>query len=181
VPSRSRRQAERDGDHILPTIVRSPLLGRMARKVVLCPVLASLCVAALSGAVISAVHHAEVVAHRLGEPFGTLVLTVSITIIEVGPIVMLMLGAEADKAALPRDTIFASIMIICNAVVGLCLLTAEGAGAVGSNLRGRLDHPRVGPHPCAARCDSPGDLRCFRIPRVCPVTRQRRGYSASRG
>lgn len=87
------------------------------------PVLASLCVAALSGAVISAVHHAEVVAHRLGEPFGTLVLTVSITIIEVGLIVMLMLGAEADKAALPRDTIFASIMIICNAVVGLCLLT----------------------------------------------------------
>ena len=86
------------------------------------PVLASLCVAALIGAVISAVHHAEVVAHRLGEPFGTLVLTVSITIIEVGLIVMLMLGAEADKAALPRDTIFASIMIICNAVVGLCLL-----------------------------------------------------------
>jgi Ca2+:H+ antiporter len=86
------------------------------------PVLASLCVAALIGAVISAVHHAEVVAHRLGEPFGTLVLTVSITIIEVGLIVMLMLGAEADKAALPRDTIFSSIMIICNAVVGLCLL-----------------------------------------------------------
>jgi Ca2+:H+ antiporter len=72
--------------------------------------------------VISAVHHAEVVAHKVGEPFGTLVLTVSITIIEVGLIVMLMLGAEAEKAALPRDTIFSSIMIICNAVVGLCLL-----------------------------------------------------------
>jgi Ca2+:H+ antiporter len=86
------------------------------------PLLATLCGAALIGAVISAVHHAEVVAHKLGEPFGTLVLTVSITTIEVGLIVMLMLGAEADKAALPRDTIFSSIMIICNAVVGLCLL-----------------------------------------------------------
>jgi Ca2+:H+ antiporter len=86
------------------------------------PLLAILCGAALIGAVISAVHHAEVVAHKIGEPFGTLVLTVSITIIEVGLIVMLMLGAEAEKAALPRDTIFSSIMIICNAVVGLCLL-----------------------------------------------------------
>ena len=85
------------------------------------PLLASLSGVALIGAVISAVHHAEVVAHKLGEPFGTLVLTVSITIIEVGLIVMLML-AGPDKAALPRDTIFSAIMITCNAVVGLCLL-----------------------------------------------------------
>lgn len=85
------------------------------------PILASLSGVALIGAVISAVHHAEVVAHRLGEPFGTLVLTVSITIIEVGLIVMLMLTGP-DKAALPRDTIFSAIMITCNAVVGLCLL-----------------------------------------------------------
>jgi Ca2+:H+ antiporter len=85
-------------------------------------VLAILCAAALIGAVIAAVHHAEVVAHRLGEPFGTLVLTASITIIEVALIVTLMLGGGADKASLPRDTIFSAIMIICNAVVGLCLL-----------------------------------------------------------
>jgi Ca2+:H+ antiporter len=85
-------------------------------------VLAFLCAAALIGAVIAAVHHAEVVAHRLGEPFGTLVLTASITIIEVALIVTLMLGGGADKASLPRDTIFSAIMIICNAVVGLCLL-----------------------------------------------------------
>ena len=81
-------------------------------------VLAFLCAAALIGAVIAAVHHAEVVAHRLGEPFGTLVLTASITIIEVALIVTLMLGGGADKATLPRDTIFSAIMIICNAVVG---------------------------------------------------------------
>lgn len=85
------------------------------------PLLAMLCTAALIGAVVSAVHHAEVVAHKLGEPFGTLVLTVSITVIEVGLIVMLMLTGP-DKAALPRDTIFSAIMITCNAVVGLCLL-----------------------------------------------------------
>jgi Ca2+:H+ antiporter len=84
--------------------------------------LALLCAAGLIGAVIAAVHHAEVVAHRLGEPFGTLVLTASITIIEVALIVTLMLGGGPDKAALPRDTIFSAIMITCNAVVGLCLV-----------------------------------------------------------
>ena len=85
-------------------------------------VLAILCSAALIGAVIASVHHAEVVAHRLGEPFGTLVLTASITIIEVALIVTLMLGGGAQKSALPRDTIFSAIMITCNAVVGLCLV-----------------------------------------------------------
>ena len=84
--------------------------------------LALLCAAGLIGAVIAAVHHAEVVAHRLGEPFGTLILTAAITIIEVALIVTLMLGGGADKAALPRDTIFSAIMITCNAVVGLCLV-----------------------------------------------------------
>jgi len=84
--------------------------------------LAILCSAALIGAVIASVHHAEVVAHRLGEPFGTLVLTASITIIEVALIVTLMLGGGAQKSALPRDTIFSAIMITCNAVVGLCLV-----------------------------------------------------------
>ena len=60
------------------------------------PLLALACAAGLIGAVIAAVHHAEVVAHRLGEPFGTLVLTASITIIEVALIVTLMLGGGAD-------------------------------------------------------------------------------------
>ncbi|HVW71159.1 MAG TPA: hypothetical protein VHB68_19420 [Steroidobacteraceae bacterium] len=86
------------------------------------PMLALLCGAALISAVIAAVHHAEVVAHKIGEPFGTLVLTASVTIIEVALIVTLMLGGGVDKAALPRDTIFSAIMITCNAVVGLCLM-----------------------------------------------------------
>lgn len=84
--------------------------------------LAALCAAALIGAVIAAVHHAEVVAHRVGEPFGTLVLAVAITVIEASLILSLMLSGGAGAAALPRDTIYAAIMIICNGVVGLCLL-----------------------------------------------------------
>jgi Ca2+:H+ antiporter len=78
--------------------------------------------AALVGAVIAAVHHAEVVAHRVGEPFGTLVLALAITVIEVALIVSVMVVGGPDKAALPRDTIFATIMIICNGVVGVCVL-----------------------------------------------------------
>ena len=83
-----------------------------------------LVLAALSmmGAVVAAVHHAEVVAHRVGEPFGTLVLAVAVTVIEVALIFSVMLGGGADKATLPRDTIFAAIMIICNGVVGICVL-----------------------------------------------------------
>ena len=79
-------------------------------------------VIALVAAVFAAVHHAEVVAHRVGEPFGTLVLALAVTIIEVALIVSMMLAGGPDKAALPRDTIFAAIMIICNGVVGVCLL-----------------------------------------------------------
>ena len=85
-------------------------------------VLGTACAAALIGSVIAAVHHAEVVAHRVGEPFGTLVLALAITIIEVALIVTIMLTGGPDKATLPRDTIFSSIMIICNGLVGLCLL-----------------------------------------------------------
>ncbi|MDR8810838.1 calcium:proton antiporter [Burkholderia multivorans] len=78
--------------------------------------------AALAGAVFAAVHHAEVVAHRVGEPFGTLVLAVAVTVIEVALIVSVMLGAGPEKSGLARDTVFAAVMIICNGIVGLCLL-----------------------------------------------------------
>jgi Ca2+:H+ antiporter len=81
-----------------------------------------LCAIALIGAVQAAVYHAEVVAHRLGEPFGTLVLAIAVTVIEVALIVSVMLAGGPDKATLPRDTIYSAIMIICNGVVGLCLL-----------------------------------------------------------
>ena len=81
---------------------------------------------ALIAAVFAAVYHAELVAHRIGEPLGTLVLAVAVTVIEVALIVSTMLAAAADSADLARDTVFAVIMIVCNGIVGLCLL-AGGA------------------------------------------------------
>ncbi|MFE9257740.1 calcium:proton antiporter [Streptomyces sp. NPDC006879] len=75
----------------------------------------------LAGAVLAAVHHAEVVAHRVGEPFGSLVLAVSVTVIEVALIVTLMAGSGDKTASLARDTVFAAVMITCNGIVGISL------------------------------------------------------------
>ena len=86
------------------------------------PALLGICCIILVATVFAAVHHAELVAHRVGEPFGTLVLAVAVTVIEVGLVVSVMLDGGADKAALPRDTVFAAVMLVCNGVVGLCLL-----------------------------------------------------------
>src|SRR6516165_8154404 len=104
------------------------------------PWLAVVGVAALAGAVFVAVHHAEVVAHRVGEPFGTLVLALAVTAIETAMILSMMVAGGPDMAVLPRDAIYAAVMIICTGVVGLCLLLGglahreqtfrvEGAGA----------------------------------------------------
>jgi Ca2+:H+ antiporter len=79
-------------------------------------------VLALIGAVISAVHHAEVVAHRVGEPFGTLVLALAVTAIEVSLIVSVMVAGGEGKATLARDTVYATVMIIATGVIGLCVL-----------------------------------------------------------
>src|SRR4029434_7258882 len=86
------------------------------------PLIAALCAIALVGVVIAAVHHAEVVAHRVGEPFGTLGLAVAVTVIEVSIILSMMFAGGDDMATLPRDTIYAAVMIICTGVVGLCVL-----------------------------------------------------------
>ena len=77
---------------------------------------------ALVATVFAAVYHAEVVACRVGEPFGTLVLALAVTIIEVALIVSMMITGGPDKAGLARDTVFAAVMIVCNGIVGLCLL-----------------------------------------------------------
>src|SRR6516225_720412 len=74
----------------------------------------------LFGTVFAAVHHAEVIAHRIGEPYGTLLLTLAVTIIEVALIATIMLG-EHEVPTLARDTVFAVIMIVCNGLVGLCI------------------------------------------------------------
>ncbi|KQV13939.1 MULTISPECIES: calcium:proton antiporter [unclassified Kitasatospora] len=97
----------------------------------------------LAAAVLAAVHHAEVIAHRVGEPFGSLVLAVAVTIIEVALIVTLMADGSEKNATLARDTVFAAVMITCNGIVGLCILVGalrhrvavfnpEGTGAAFS-------------------------------------------------
>jgi Ca2+:H+ antiporter len=100
---------------------------------------------ALGGAVLAAVHHAEVVAHRVGEPFGSLVLAVAVTVIEVALIVTLMVAEETGAATLARDTVFSAVMITMNGIVGLSVLAgavrhgvipfnAEGSGAAVATL-----------------------------------------------
>ena len=86
------------------------------------PAVAVLCAAGLIGAVLAAVHHAEVVAHRVGEPYGTLVLALAVTVIEASLILAMMFAGGEDAAVLPRDTLYAAVMIILNGVVGLCIL-----------------------------------------------------------
>ena len=76
----------------------------------------------VGASVFAAVHHAEVVAHRVGEPFGTLVLALAVTLIEVALIVSLMIAGGAEASSLARDTVFAAVMIILNGIIGLCLL-----------------------------------------------------------
>ena len=123
---------------VLPIAAAVALLVAMALGVG--PVLTVLCGAGLAGAVFAAVHHAEVVAHRVGEPFGTLVLALAVTAIEAALILSMMLAGGQEMAVLARDAIYAAVMIICTLVVGLCLLVGglahreqsfrvEGAGA----------------------------------------------------
>ncbi|MBB5868959.1 Ca2+:H+ antiporter [Allocatelliglobosispora scoriae] len=94
----------------------------------------------LAGAVLAAVHHAEIVAHRVGEPFGSLILAVAVTVIEVALIITLMISGGSKTQSLARDTVFAAVMITCNGILGMSLLAgalrrrvaifnSEGTGA----------------------------------------------------
>jgi len=93
----------------------------------------------LFGTVFAAVHHAEVIAERIGEPFGTLLLTLSVTVIEVALIATIMLG-DKPVPTLARDTVFAVVMIVCNGLVGICILAGglryreQDVQVSGSNL-----------------------------------------------
>lgn len=123
---------------LAPTLALGALLIALLAGVG--PWLALLCGVVLGGAVFAAVHHAEVVAHRVGEPFGTLVLALAVTAIESSLILSMMVAGGEDMAVLARDALYAAVMIICTGVVGLCLLLGglahreqtfrvEGAGA----------------------------------------------------
>ena len=84
-------------------------------------VFAAILLVILFGTVFAAVHHAEVIAERVGEPYGTLLLTLAVTVIEVALIATIMLG-EKSAPTLARDTVFAVVMIVCNGLVGICIL-----------------------------------------------------------
>ncbi|WP_301148390.1 calcium:proton antiporter [Mycobacterium simiae] len=86
------------------------------------PLLAGLEAVFLIGAVLAAVHHAEVVAHRVGEPFGSLVLATAVTVIELALIIALMASGGHDAETLARDTALAAVMITMNGIAGLSLL-----------------------------------------------------------
>jgi Ca2+:H+ antiporter len=94
---------------------------------------------ALIATVFAAVFHAEVVALRVGEPFGTLVLALAVTTIEVALIVSIMIAGGAETASLARDTLFATVMIVCNGIIGMCLLAGgirhreQGFQQLGAN------------------------------------------------
>jgi Ca2+:H+ antiporter len=93
----------------------------------------------LFGTVFAAVHHAEVIAQRIGEPYGTLLLTLAVTVIEVALIATIMLG-DKPVPTLARDTVFAVVMIVCNGLVGICILVGglryreQDVQITGSNL-----------------------------------------------
>jgi Ca2+:H+ antiporter len=113
---------------LAPILAAVALLGSWGRHPG--PVVAAVIAVFLVGAVLAAVHHAEVVAHRVGEPFGSLVLAVAVTVIEVALIVTLMVTGDKDTSTLARDTVFAAVMITLNGIVGLALLV----GAVKHHL-----------------------------------------------
>jgi Ca2+:H+ antiporter len=99
--------------------VIAPLAGWIVLALPLHPLLLA---GALLASVLAAVHHAELVAHRVGEPAGTLVLAGAITVIELAMILTMMAAMGAEGSALPRDTVVAAVMIILNGIVGLCLI-----------------------------------------------------------
>ena len=123
---------------VVPPVALVTLAVSWGRELSLVPVV--LVAFVLVAAVLAAVHHAEVVAHRVGEPFGSLVLAVAVTVIEVALIITLMVSGGPENASLARDTVFAAVMITTNGIVGLALLVtavrhglavfnAEGTGA----------------------------------------------------
>ena len=109
--------------------IAAPLVGvatlLMAMFVPALPGATVLLVIGLFGSVIAAVHHAVVIALKVGEPFGTLVLALAVTAIEVALIVTMMLAGGEATAGLPRDTVFAAVMLILNGIIGFSLLAGS--------------------------------------------------------
>jgi Ca2+:H+ antiporter len=112
----------------------APVLGACVRAIAFAvpamPGIVPLLVAGLLASVIVAVHHAEVVAHKVGEPFGTIVLALAVTAIEVALIVTMMLAGGPSTTGLARDTVFAAVMLILNGIIGLSLIAGSRRHAI---------------------------------------------------
>src|ERR1700724_1057946 len=111
---------------IFPALAVLLFAGAIALGITFTPsaagvVFAAVLLVILFGTVFAAVHHAEVIAQKIGEPYGTLLLTLAVTVIEVALIATIMLG-EKPVPTLARDTVFAVVMIVCNGLVGICIL-----------------------------------------------------------
>ncbi|HET9022225.1 MAG TPA: ionic transporter y4hA [Ornithinibacter sp.] len=120
---------------VLPVVALLALVASWGRDIGIAEVVVVALL--LAGAVLSAVQHAELVAHRVGEPFGSLVLAVAVTVIEVSLIVTLMLSGGDEAATLARETVFAAVMITVNGILGLSLLLgARRFGTVRFNAEG---------------------------------------------
>lgn len=85
-------------------------------------IVVAMAAALLGAAVFASVHHAEIIALRVGEPYGSIILAIAVTVIEVALIVSIMLSAKAGSDVLARDTVFATVMIVLNGIIGLCLM-----------------------------------------------------------
>ncbi len=142
-PTNLRRRVGRLAPIVVPVIAALTLAASWGRKPG--PIVVAVVAIVLIAAVLAAVHHAEVVAHRVGEPFGSLVLAVAVTVIEVALILTLMASGGPDAATLARDTVFAAVMITINGILGLSMLVgavkhglilfnAEGTGAALATL-----------------------------------------------
>lgn len=114
--------------HVTPVLATVALALTLGRP--MGPVAVGLVAILLGGAVRAAVQHAEIVAHRVGEPFGSLVLAVAVTVIEVSLILTLMLSAPEKSATLARDTVFAAVMITLAGIIGMSLLFATRGATV---------------------------------------------------
>ena len=128
-----------------PSIIRSPFLSwtvvvpvvalvvlALAWGRPLTPAIVGVVTGLLAGAVLAAVHHAEVIAHRVGEPYGSLLLAVAVTVIEVALIVTLMIAGAGAAETLARDTVFAAVILTCNGIVGLSIVAGTRHGSVVS-------------------------------------------------
>lgn len=122
---------------VVPPVAALVLIATWGRPLGL--VSALVVAVALVAAVLAAVHHAEVVALRVGEPFGSIILAVAVTVIEVGLIVALMISSPETSSTLARDTVFAAVMITMNGILGLSILFAvHRHGLTNFNVEGSV-------------------------------------------